>query len=257
MGNLCGKQPKEEEDSIPKPRILPCCHSEAVLGLVSAGDGLVLSGGNDKTVQLWDWTCGTILERWTGHTSSVNRVAYTPQHARYITASRDTTVKIWQGGSPAAVQELAGHSLNVSGLSLSYQHQHAWTGSRDYTVRVWDLNTAQQVRMNKISRNVVTCMAAFPSEPAFLQTSEDLQVRVWDSRDLSVAQSFTGHVNIPLSCDVALDGIHMLTCSHGFDGFGCEARLWDRRKGAALHVFEGHTESANACCFLQGKTGGG
>ena len=70
-----------------------------------------------------------------------------------------------------------------------------------------------------------------------------------------VAQTLQGHVNLPLCVDA--HGALLLSCSNGFDGAGCEARLWDRRRaGAELQrEFAGHSQSVNACAFLPSAAG--
>ncbi len=54
-----------------------------------------------------------------------------------------------------------------------------------------------------------------------MQTSEDLTLRVWDSRDrLKVAQEMKGSMCFPLCCDVSPDGMYFLTGCNGFGGGG-------------------------------------
>ena len=129
---------------------------------------------------------------------------------------------------------LEGHELTVTGLVLDPAGEGTLvSGSRDSTVRVWDIETEAQVRSAEISRNLVTCMAWVPGERVVVQGSEDLSVRLWDVRETSLkaAQTLAGYVYFPLCVDVSGDGRYFLTGSKGFDGVGCELRIWDRRMG--------------------------
>jgi len=92
-----------------------------------------------------------------------------------------------------------------------------------------------------------------------------------------------GHSNIPLCCDVSADGLSFLTCHKGFDGTGCELRVWDRRcefatfdrpfftdclrisdgqmlqmdrQGVTRSVLRGHEQAVQSCAFLPGGASG-
>jgi WD40 repeat protein len=93
-----------------------------------------------------------------------------------------------------------------------------------------------------------------------LQASEDLRLRIWDTRiGLSApACEFAGHNNIITCCDVASKGadVYFTSSSNGFDGAGCEVMIWDRRlTSKPLFSCRGHTETVSGCCFIE--IGGG
>lgn len=69
-----------------------------------------------------------------------------------------------------------------------------------------DIATSAEVSYSSIPQNVVTDMKAVPGEAAVLQAGEDLQLRLWDTRTMQLAQVLPQHANIPLSCDVSSDG---------------------------------------------------
>lgn len=85
-------------------------------------------------------------------------------------------------------------------------HNQICSGSRDCTLCLWDAATAAKVACCEVSQNVVTFMSAVPAEPAVLQTSEDLNLRLWDTRVMQAAQMLPQHSNIPVCCDVSPDG---------------------------------------------------
>ncbi|XRB09573.1 WD repeat-containing protein 31 [Pycnococcus provasolii] len=231
---------------------LPLLHRDAVLGVccVESNDGSTfVTASEDKTACLWSLSSG-ILQRFKGHERPVNRVAYSRRSSLFVTGSRDTTVKVWRAESSDAKATLTGHTLTVNGVAASDSHDWIASGSRDYTVRFWDPEAGRQTAGKKISRNLVTFLRAIPSENAVLQSSEDLQLRVWDVRTCSVTQSLTGHANIPRCCDVSPDGNYFLSSANGFEGAGCEGRVWDRRTGKQIATLTGHMFSSDGCCFL-------
>jgi WD40 repeat protein len=62
------------------------------------------------------------------------------------------------------------------------------TGSRDYSVNFWDVSTAQKLASNQTTLNMVTGLKHLDSN-LFVQTSEDLKMRIWDANAQEV-QSF-------------------------------------------------------------------
>jgi WD40 repeat protein len=149
------------------------------------------------------------------------------------------------------------------------------------------------------SQALVTCLKWMPNAGGIQSTmvtgAEDLRVRIWDVRTgLREIHTLEGYVyfpvsdrshlcvyhyttvtcgNVQLSLDVSPDGRYLLTSSKGFNGVGCEARVWDLRFSRAavadstadggavqqpilVHTYLGHTQDTGACAFLQQAVGG-
>ena len=53
------------------------------------------SGGEDKTISVWDAVGGKLLGTLKGHTSPVFSVAWSPDGKRLASCSGDKTVKVW------------------------------------------------------------------------------------------------------------------------------------------------------------------
>ena len=271
MGNVCGggagggaeagragggvlpkDQATDRSEVHPRePRVRAAALRGPAQAVCEAAAGQLVAGSATGEVVLWDWRVGSTVRAWKGHAKAVSRVAWLPKAGRALSGSRDATVKLWAADEASARATLEGHRLVVTGLAVDpADESQVCTGSRDNTVRLWDLSTSQQVRSDTTAQNLVTCISWIPRERAVLQASEDLSLRVWDTRTLKVAQRLEGHVNIPMCCAVSGDGEQFLTCSNGFEGTGCEARLWDRRMGRTIQVMKGHTQSVHSCLFI-------
>ncbi|HLI69413.1 MAG TPA: hypothetical protein VKV19_06600 [Ktedonobacteraceae bacterium] len=53
-------------------------------------------GGNDTTVQVWNFSAGKKLMTYTGHTNTVSSLAWSPDGTEIVSGSFDTTVKVWK-----------------------------------------------------------------------------------------------------------------------------------------------------------------
>jgi WD40 repeat protein len=83
-------------------------HHGPILGVAFSSDGkLVATGSDDQTARVWpaDGTGRAVV--LSGHTSSVEVVAFDPSNQRVITVSAEDNLKIWSLSIQALEDELA------------------------------------------------------------------------------------------------------------------------------------------------------
>lgn len=202
---------------------------------------------------------------------------YANQLRRAISCSRDRSIRVWRAGQADAVSTVAdAHRLPVTGLTINPEQTFVCSGARDYNVSFWDLATCRRLTTNETELNVVTAVKWIPDSASVLQCSEDLLVRVWDSRTGKLAQKFPGGTDFAvgssssmgacvcvwpsplngthcqLCCDVSRNGYQAITGYNGFNKDACVLRLWDLRKMSLLATFTGHEQSVRSCAFLPG-----
>ncbi|CAM9841354.1 unnamed protein product [Ectocarpus fasciculatus] len=175
--------------------------------------------------------------------------------------SRDTTLRQWNRSDTSALRVFEGHDLACTAIALSEDEKTLYSGSRDTSIRAWDVQTGQCTSSTKVPRNLVTCLKCLSGESSFsvVQGGEDLKLRVWDAREGGLRPSITmdGYTFFPLCLDVSSDGHQVLTSCKGFNGAGCETKLWDLRSPEIpVREYTGHTQDTTACVFVAAKEGG-
>ena len=235
----------------------------AVAAIVLDGRPVVISGGDDGSVRVWDLATGAPAgDPLVGHASWVGAVATAELEGRpvVISGSGDGCVGVWDLATSTPIGDLfTGHASPVNAVATAELDGRpvAISGSDDGTVRVWDLATGALVgdpfTGHTGSVNAVAT-AELDGRPVVISGSDDLSVRVWDLAPAErVSDPFSGGaMSVRVVATAELDG-RSVVVSGGDDG---TVRVWDLATGALVgdlftdalvgDLFTGQTGSVNA-----------
>ncbi|MFC8492936.1 WD40 repeat domain-containing protein [Streptomyces sp. NPDC057235] len=93
----------------------------------------------------------------TGHTTTVNAVAISPDGTWIATGSSDGTVRIWDRATATQTAVLTGHITTVNAVAISPDGTWIATGSRDNTVRIWSAISWLPVAMMRTDGSPASC----------------------------------------------------------------------------------------------------
>src|SRR5262249_15219667 len=120
------------------------CHSERltlaghvgpVRCVAVAPDGQTLAtGGNDRTVKLWDLNTGQERLTLEGHAGWVTSVAFAPDGKTLATGSVDQTVKLWEVAAGKELATLHGHTVPVSSVAFAPDGRTLASGGAEVAV---------------------------------------------------------------------------------------------------------------------------
>jgi WD40 repeat protein len=93
------------------------------------------------------------------------------------------------------------------------------TSSKDTNTILWDMNTAKKTQELKITNNKVTDMIwSSDHNYVFYQTSKDLRLRIYDTRDpLNVTITTKIDDSYATSMDIDDTGHYLITGHHGLN----------------------------------------
>jgi WD40 repeat protein/tRNA A-37 threonylcarbamoyl transferase component Bud32 len=115
-------------------------HSGRVNALSWSPDGRqIVSGGADKTVQIWDTLLGRRTFIYANGVAEVHSVVWSPDGRRLAFGSNDTTVQIWDVSTRKIADTYQGHSNAVTSLAWSPDGKLLVSASVDHTIQVWQL----------------------------------------------------------------------------------------------------------------------
>jgi F-box and WD-40 domain protein CDC4 len=138
---------------------------------------LVVSGGCDKDVRVWDVRTGLTLYVLRGHTSTVRCLKVIHNRPVAISGSRDGTLRVWDVQRGRMLRVLSGHAGSVRSLDVC--GNKVVSGSYDCTCRLWDVDTGECLQVFRGHFNQIYAVA-FDGK-IIASGGLDTTVRVWDA----------------------------------------------------------------------------
>jgi WD40 repeat protein len=217
-------------------------HSGPVTAIASGRlAGMVVSGGSDGTVRLWNLVSGgPIGQPFTGHTSRVTSIALGQIHDQDVVASGsdDCTIRLWDVQSGALIgQPLTGHTNSVTSVALGLVDGRAVvvSGSADHTIRLWDAESGAPIGqpvMASAGEHIAVMFDDIEGSPFEVSSTSDATIRLSDARSgAPIGEPLRGHTKEirAFALGKVRDGVVLVSGSDD-----ATVRLWDPFGGVLI-----------------------
>ncbi|MCI0456652.1 MAG: protein kinase [Gemmataceae bacterium] len=150
------------------------------------GQRLAVSGGDSKTVRVWEVTTGQELLALHGHTDRQSAVAYSPDGRLLASSSWDGTVRIWDATTGQPIRTLRGHRSQIRNVAYSPDGRHLASAGEDGVVKIWDVtdlerNTGPEALALGRHPNEIRSLAWSPDNGFLATAGPDGTVRIWNT----------------------------------------------------------------------------
>lgn len=243
--------------SIQEARVIPAAqyralegHTDAVRSVRFSDDGtLLVSGGQDNTVRVWDFGTLSPVTTFRGHGSEVTSAVFLPNGTTVLSASHDKTVREWNVASYEELRILRGRTLDghedaVLAASYSGDQKHILTASRDRSARTWEvLSGKPELELKEGHEYLASSAIFFPGGRRLVTAAIDNTTRIWDATSGGQIARFdrTGR-----SAAVALSNNSRWIATGGEER---SAQLWDVETGKRIRSLQGHNFEVTALAF--------
>ena len=237
---------------------VPSLHATKPAGItaldLSKDGNVAVTGGADKTVQLFDLAESKVLGTLKGHTKAITHVAMRESESAgkvVISGSADKTVRVWgeDEGKWSAKHTFKNHSGEITGLGLHASGAYVAAGSTDSTWSLYDIETLSTVHTYSAIPNIegsfsYTSFSMHPDGYLVAGGTPDGRVRVWDAR---VASALAATVDVNAKAINSLsfsENGYFLATSSSISGQAPEVNILDLRKLSSVHAWTLPTESS-------------
>lgn len=211
-------------------------------------DGKSMASASDETVRSWDVATGQLLHIYTGHQTSVNRVAFSTDGCFLASASHDRTVKVWYFVTGQPFLTLRGHLEPVTDVAYSPDGKQIVTASLDRTVRFWNAKRDPEALVLSSPSPAGFSAVKFSPDGRRLAASswsgQIQRVQIWDP---ATGQELLTFPVPPMVRSIAFSPNGQRLAS-GYDGDGT-VTLWEAATGREILSLKGHTRSVYRVAF--------
>ncbi|GAA5924705.1 hypothetical protein JCM3775_005449 [Rhodotorula graminis] len=201
---------------------------------------VVVSGGSDRNVRVWDVATGRCLHVLPGHTSTVRCLRVLDARPVAVSGSRDGSIRVWDIERGLALRLLSGHRKSVRAIEVC--GNKIVSGSYDTTARLWNVDTGECLH---VFRGHIGEIYSVAFDGARVITgSLDSTVRVWNAETGDFLALLQGHTL--LVGQMQLDPYSDLLVTAGSDG---TVMVYSLTTYEALHRIKAHSQSVTSLQF--------
>ncbi|NET06267.1 MAG: protein kinase [Symploca sp. SIO2B6] len=209
---------------------------------LSLDGSYILSGGNDKTLKLWEVATGKCLHSFEGHADAVQSVCLSPDERYALSGSRDQTLKLWEVATGKCLHTFEGHGDFVQAVCFSPDGRYAFSGSDDQTMKLWEIATGNCLHTFKGYRGRVSSISMSANGRYVLSGGPKDPMKLWEVATGLAVQTFEGDTDYVTSVCLSSDGRYVLSGDQSL-------KLWEVATGKCLRTFEGHKHWVKSVCL--------
>jgi len=218
-------------------------HTNTVWSLACiANTTLLVSGGDDSQVKIWQSTDGALATNLTSHSAMITRACFAPDGSMVATAGNDGSLRLWaaQSGAPAYI--LIGHTNQVSALAFSPDATFLVSGGGclDNDLCVWSCSSGAWLQtIPGLFTNGVTALAVSPDTSLIASAGDrtDQVIKLWNRTNGGLLYTVAGHSSGTAALAFSPNGQYL--ASGGMFTSGA-IKLWDLRSGNCAATYTGH-----------------
>lgn len=169
---------------------------EAIVNCLALGhkSGRVLvTGGDDKKVNLWAVGKPNCIMSLSGHATPVECVRFNPTEELVVAGSSAGAIKIWDLEAAKMVRTLTGHKAGLRCVDFHPYGDFITSGSLDTSIKLWDIRCKGCIFTYKGHKQTVNSLKFSPDGQWIASGGEEGLVKLWDLRAGRVLREFADH----------------------------------------------------------------
>ena len=171
---------------------------------LSADQSLVVIGGTNKLIKVFDLATDEILYKIKKHSEWVTQVAFSPDGILLATADRNGGLFVWEARTGNPFYTLDGHKQEITSLSWRADGNVLLSASEEGAVRTWEMINGKQIRTWN-AHSGGTLSAHFAQNGNIVTAGRDKTVKFWDGNGKAL-RTISGFTDIVMESRLSHDG---------------------------------------------------
>lgn len=147
--------------------------------IFNKASNLLISGGHDDMIKMWDVNTGGLIKQFAGHNDWVYDICLSADEKYIYSASLDKTIKVWDIASGKQVATLKGHSDGVVSLDISKDGKYLVSAGLGKEIIIWDLNTKTAIKNFPAHDLTIMDVKFGNNSNTIYSCSMDKTIKVW------------------------------------------------------------------------------
>ncbi|KAG5876724.1 hypothetical protein JTB14_015513 [Gonioctena quinquepunctata] len=160
---------------------------------------VMVTGGDDKKVNLWAIGKQSCFMSLSGHTTPVDCVQFNQLEELVCAGSRAGALKVWDLEAAKLVRTLNGHKYAIKCIDFHPYGDFLVSGSADSSIKMWDTRKKGVLFTYNGHKGTVNSVRFSPDGQWIATGGEDSTLKIWDLRVGRVLKDFQEHLN-PVTC---------------------------------------------------------
>ncbi|CAL1708018.1 unnamed protein product [Somion occarium] len=208
----------------------------------------VLTGGQDRTVRLWNPSSGAEIKVYAAHGYEVLSISVSHDNSKFTSSGGDRSVFLWDVTTGATIRRISGHMGKINAVEFNEDASVIASGSYDATVRLWDIRSQNRQPVQVLDEARDAIQTLYVGHGIIMAGSVDEYVRTYDLRMGQLREDYIGY---PVTSVVPSQDEHTYLVTT----LDSHVRLMDATTGKMLNDFTGHSIESYRCrsCFDHGE----
>jgi WD40 repeat protein len=155
------------------------CGKVRALAFRPTDDLLLVTGGDDRIVRIWNLPQGQLVRKLSGSQDTITVVAWSADGQRLAVGSADWMARVYDAGTGAPIGQPRRCGGAVTSVAFDPGGTILLTASRDGKARFWDVATGKPLGAALEHSGPVRSVAISPSGKRALTASEDMTACLW------------------------------------------------------------------------------
>jgi WD40 repeat protein len=205
---------------------------------------LIASGGQDKTIRVWDPTNGQDHLIYDQQGASENSVAWSPSSRFIASASSSRTVDVWDAKTGRQTTSYTEHTDVLRTVAWSPNGALIASGGDDKTVQVWEALTGNKKATYAEHTDQVWSLAWSPDGNSIASASADKTVRIWDVATQQTIHIYQEHKHQVKAIAWSHNGRFIASASDDLT-----VRVWRVPTLETISIYRKHRDDLNAIAW--------